>query len=140
MHEVKDNFYSQILFHCHFSYAQIIARTFEAFNKVSSSLPHPLLPALLLPLHCVLVCFLHQSIFHTGFKTKDDSWIAVIQKIYIHEEDDERIRFGYYSEGKFISRPLELPEKDVPELFKGAIEAGIFEQKTIETLKEIINN
>lgn len=67
-----------------------------------------------------------------------DEWKAVIQKIYVHEADVHKLRFGYYDEERFIARPLEIREEDLPLLLKGVLEAGILEDTTIKKIKDVL--
>ncbi|SHG97424.1 hypothetical protein [Ornithinibacillus halophilus] len=68
--------------------------------------------------------------------------IYAIEKIYIHDLQQEEIRFAWYKEqdGKirFVPRPLDLPEKDLFHLIAHGFESGVFSDEFRENLKRIV--
>ena len=69
-----------------------------------------------------------------------NTWRPLIQLTYNHADKEERLRFCYYKNDRFIPRPFEIKEKDLPEVFKGALEAEIFNKETINKIKELFSN
>jgi len=62
-----------------------------------------------------------------------------IERIHVKELDQVEIRFSWWPEGKFVPRPLDLPENDLLDLIREAISEGVFTQPFIDGLRDMLN-
>ena len=61
-----------------------------------------------------------------------------IERIYVKSLEHEEIRFSWWKEGRFMTRPLDLPEADLLTMFQDAIDKGVFTEKFRKQLKEML--
>ena len=61
-----------------------------------------------------------------------------IERIRVKESDQVEIRFSWWKNGNLIPRPLDLPEEELLQLFKDAIDNGVFSETFKSKLREIL--
>jgi hypothetical protein len=59
-----------------------------------------------------------------------------IEKLFVKDKAREEIRFSWWKEGRFMSRPLDLPEDELLQLFRKAIQEGVFSERFLSDLKQ----
>ena len=67
-----------------------------------------------------------------------DGTAHVLERIYVYGTAEEEIRWCYYKNGGFVTRPPDLPEEDLLRLFEAAVTAGVFTPRFQQQLKEIL--
>jgi hypothetical protein len=59
-----------------------------------------------------------------------------IERILIHSEDQEEIRFSWWPNGNMANRPLDIPESTLVELMAKAINEGTISKTFLPRLVE----
>lgn len=69
-----------------------------------------------------------------------DEEVAKAEKILINETNVEELRFSWWKEngGRFIPRPLDLPEKQWIELFDSAVKNDVVSQDFIKGMIKVL--
>ena len=49
-----------------------------------------------------------------------------LERLFIRADREERVRFSWWKKGKFMTRPLDLPEGDLLKLLRKGASAGVF--------------
>jgi len=63
-----------------------------------------------------------------------------IERLRVHESGGIEIRFSWWKDGKtFMPHPLDLPEAELLPLIKEAIAKGVFSDKFIADLRDILD-
>jgi hypothetical protein len=76
--------------------------------------------------------------YATPLKSADvkDCWI---ERILINASGEQEIRFSWWPNGKFVPRPLDLPERELLPLISEAIKEGVFERDFLVELRDLLN-
>lgn len=61
-----------------------------------------------------------------------------IEKLFIKETDENKIRFSWWKNDRLTPRPMEITEPQLVELFDNGIKAGVFSPKFIEELLQLL--
>ena len=62
----------------------------------------------------------------TEIRTARDASGQTIERIFVKEWQREEIRFSWWSNGKMVVRPSDLPEDELLPLMREAIRKGVF--------------
>jgi hypothetical protein len=62
-----------------------------------------------------------------------------IERIYVKENGQEEIRFSWWREARLIPRPLDLPETELLELMRDAIDKGVFTPTFVNGLRNLVS-
>jgi hypothetical protein len=58
-----------------------------------------------------------------------------IEKIFVHGENQEEIRFSWWPGGRFVPKALDMPEHELLILISKAIDAGVFTASFLDGLR-----
>jgi hypothetical protein len=61
-----------------------------------------------------------------------------IERLHVKGEGQIEIRFAWWPDGKMANRPLDLPEDHLLDLFRKAIEAGVFSDEFLRNLHTVL--
>jgi hypothetical protein len=61
-----------------------------------------------------------------------------IERLFVKEFQQEEIRFSWWKDDKIMMRPLDLPEDELLELFRRAIDEGVFRPEFLKALKRVL--
>jgi hypothetical protein len=61
-----------------------------------------------------------------------------IERLYVKGTKKEEIRFSWWKNGKITTRPLDLPEDDLVELFADAVAKNIFTDSFRSKLRSVL--
>lgn len=61
-----------------------------------------------------------------------------IERIFVKNLQQEEIRFSWRKNNRFMTRPLDLPENELLDLFREAIISGIFTEDFRAKLKQAL--
>jgi hypothetical protein len=61
-----------------------------------------------------------------------------VERLFVKEEGQEEIRFSWWKNGNIVPRPLDLPEDGLIDLFRLAVEAGVFTDDFRARLRAIL--
>jgi hypothetical protein len=61
-----------------------------------------------------------------------------IERLFVKEFQQEEIRFSWWKGDKMMMRPLDLPEHELLELFRLAIQQRVFQPEFLRALKGIL--
>jgi hypothetical protein len=61
-----------------------------------------------------------------------------IERLHVKGEGQDEIRFSWWPDGKMANRPLDLPEGLLLDLFRKAIEAGVFSDEFLRNLHSVL--
>lgn len=61
-----------------------------------------------------------------------------IERIFVNSYKREEIRFSWWKNGRFIPRPLDLPESELLPLMKDAIKRGVFSPEFLAGLRDAL--
>ncbi len=64
---------------------------------------------------------------------------ARIERLRIKETGEEEIRFSWWKDGRFQTRPLDLSEGDLLPLIAEAIDKGVFSEDFLRGLQTMLN-
>jgi hypothetical protein len=62
-----------------------------------------------------------------------------IERILINASGEQEIRFSWWPNGKFVPRPLDLPERELLPLIREAIREDVFERNFLVELRDLLN-
>jgi hypothetical protein len=62
-----------------------------------------------------------------------------IERILVNASGEQEIRFSWWPNGKFVPRPLDLPERELLPLIREAIKEGVFEHDFLVGLRDLLN-
>lgn len=68
-------------------------------------------------------------------ETAQDDMGQRIERILVKEKGREEIRFSWWPDGKFVIRPLDIPEDELLPLFRQAISKGVFSETFLDGLR-----
>lgn len=63
-----------------------------------------------------------------------------IERIHVHDTDEVEIRFSWWKDGRFQTRPLDVTEEELLPLLKEAIEKGVFTNKFLGNLEAVLKD
>lgn len=69
----------------------------------------------------------------------EDAKGARIERLMMKADGAEEIRFSWWRDGRFQTRPLDLPESDLLPLFAKAIGADVFSDEFLRGLQTVLN-
>lgn len=61
-----------------------------------------------------------------------------IERIFVKEHQSDEIRFSWWKDGNFQTRPLDLGEDELIVLIRKAILAGVFSEQFMQELQIVI--
>lgn len=76
--------------------------------------------------------------YATEVATAEDEIGQRIERIFVKEHEREEIRFSWWTNGKMVIRPLDLPEDELLPLMREAIRKGVFTPAFLKGLHEAL--
>jgi hypothetical protein len=67
-----------------------------------------------------------------------DGHEAQIERLFVKGIQQEEIRFSWWKDGRMIPRPLDLPEDDLLELMKRAMDTDALSRNFVNNLRRLI--
>lgn len=76
--------------------------------------------------------------YGTVLRLAEDAAGQRIERLFVKGKAREEIRFSWWKDGRFMPRPLDLPENELLVLMSAAIENGVFEDEFLIGLRSVI--